>query len=53
MGAVYGAANFGTTDVECLVGVVALSLRSGAVRRTSVRLSDLRAPALARWDPFD
>ena len=51
MGAVYGAANFGTADVEWLEGVVALSLRNGAgevVRRTSVRLADLRAPERAR-----
>jgi alkaline phosphatase D len=51
MGAVYGAANFGTADVDWWEGVVALSLRNAAgevVRRTSVRLADLRAPEPAR-----
>jgi alkaline phosphatase D len=46
LGAVYGAANFGTVDVDWWEGVVALSLRNEAgevVRRTSVRLADLRA----------
>jgi hypothetical protein len=45
------ASSFGTADVGWREGVVALSLHNEAgevVRRTSVRLSDLRAPTLAR-----
>jgi hypothetical protein len=48
---VYGAVNFGTVDVDWWEGVVALSLRNEAgevVRRTSIRLADLRAPDPAR-----
>jgi alkaline phosphatase D len=51
LGAVYGAANFGTVDVDWWEGVVALSLRNEAgevVRRTSVRLADLSAPEPTR-----
>ena len=45
LGAVYGAANFGTVDVDWWEGSLALSLRSESgepVRRTVVRLDELR-----------
>ncbi|MGF9761680.1 alkaline phosphatase D family protein [Microvirga sp. 0TCS3.31] len=45
LGAVYGAPNFGTIDVDWWEGTVALSLRSGngePVRRQVVRLDELR-----------
>jgi alkaline phosphatase D len=46
IGAVYGAANFGTVDVDWWEGQVTLSIRNEAnevVRRVSVKLSDLRS----------
>jgi alkaline phosphatase D len=45
LGAVYGAPNFGTADVDWWEGTVTLSLRNGAgepVRRSIVRLGELR-----------
>lgn len=46
LGAVYGAANFGSVDIDWWDGTVALSLRSvngEVVRRQTVRLDELRA----------
>jgi len=45
LGAVYGAANFGTADIDWWEGALTLSVRNGAgepVRRYSVRLDDLK-----------
>jgi hypothetical protein len=44
MGAVYGAANFGTADIDWWEGTLTLSLRNEAgepVRRHSLRLDEL------------
>ena len=46
LGAVYGAANFGTIDVDWWAGTLAVSLRNEAgeaVRREILSLADLRA----------
>jgi alkaline phosphatase D len=46
LGAVYGAPNFGTVDIDWWEGMLTLSLRNGAgeaVRRHSLRLDDLGA----------
>jgi alkaline phosphatase D len=48
LGAVYGAVNFGTVDVDWWDGTLALSLRGEngePVRRHAVRLDELRQPA--------
>jgi alkaline phosphatase D len=46
LGAVYGAPNFGTVEIDWWEGILTLSLRNGAgeaVRRHSLRLGDLAA----------
>jgi alkaline phosphatase D len=46
LGAVYGASNFGTVEIDWWEGILTLSLRNGAgeaVRRHAVRLDDLAA----------
>lgn len=47
IGAVYGAANFGTLDIDWWAGTITLSLRAQngeAVRRNTLSLRDLSAP---------
>jgi alkaline phosphatase D len=54
LGAVYGAANFGTADIDWWEGRVTLSLRNEAnevVRHVSVRLDELRSNARVNGEP--